>query len=238
MLSAVLPEPVRAFVAESPIQRAPIAAAVAAEAAAAAPGARVLDAGAGAAPYRPLFAHCDYVALDWPGSVHAGAGGLDVVADLHDLPLADASFDVVVCTEVLEHVAEPAVVLAELRRVLRPGGRLLVTVPFVIELHEEPHDHSRPTSHGLRGLLERSGFAGIEVEASTGWVATLAQTLRHAGPSMLVPGARGPLLTRALALCLLGAGSLLGRIAPALDRALDRRRALPLGWVARARRPG
>jgi SAM-dependent methyltransferase len=233
----VLPESVRAFVAISPIQRAAIAEAVAAEAAAIAAGSRVLDAGAGAAPYRPLFGHCDYVTQDWPGSVHGGARGPDIVADLHHLPVADASFDAVVCTEVLEHVAEPAIVLAELSRALRPGGRLLLTVPFVIELHEEPHDHYRYTSHGLRGLLERAGFADIDVRPSSGWFATLAQTLRHGGASMLAPGVKGRLGTRALMLALLGAGSLVGRLAPTLDRRLDARRALPLGWIARARRP-
>jgi SAM-dependent methyltransferase len=233
----VLPEPVRAFVAVSPIQRAPIAAAVAAEAAAIAPGSRVLDAGAGEAPYRLLFGHCAYVTQDWPGSVHETGRGSDILADLHDLPVEDASFDAVVCTEVLEHVAEPASVLAELSRVLRPGGRLLLTVPFVIELHEEPHDHYRYTSHGLRGLLERAGFTEIDVRPSTGWFATVAQTLRHSGNSMLVPDVRGKLVTRALTFGLLGVGSLLGRLAPALDRRLDARRAMPLGWIARARRP-
>jgi SAM-dependent methyltransferase len=198
----------------------------------------VLDAGAGAAPYRPLFAHCDYVTQDWPGSVHAGARAPDIVADLHRLPVEEASFDAVVCTEVLEHVAEPAVVLAELRRVLRPGGSLLLTVPFVVELHEEPDDHYRYTSHGLRGLLARAGFTDIEVRPSTGWFSTLAQTLRHGGLSTAAPGRRGGPATRVLTLALLAAGSLLGRLAPALDRRLDARRALPLGWIARARRPG
>jgi len=233
----VLPEQVQAFVAVSPIQRAPIAAAVAAEAAAIAPGSRVLDAGAGEGPYRALFAHCEYVTLDWPGTVHPAARGADVVADLHDVPLEEASIDAVVCTEVLEHVADPALVLAELHRVLRPGGRLLVTVPFVNELHEEPHDHYRYTSHGLRGLLERAGFEGVEVAPTTGWFATLAQTLRHGANSMWGPGPARTPATRAVGAALLAAGALLGRLAPALDRRLDARRALPVGWVARARAP-
>src|SRR3954465_2609842 len=86
------------------------------------PGARVLDAGSGGAPYAQLFAHCDYVTADWPYSMHAGAEQADVVASLDDLPLADASFDGVVSTQVLEHVDRPEAVLAELRRVLAPGG--------------------------------------------------------------------------------------------------------------------
>jgi SAM-dependent methyltransferase len=234
-LTSVLPESVREFVAASPIQRAPIAAAVAAFAGELAAGARVLDAGAGDAPYAPLFAHCAYVTQDWPGSVHAGARDAGIVADLHALPVEDARFDAVLCTEVLEHVAEPARALAELARVLVPGGRLLVTVPFVNELHEEPHDHYRYTSHGLRGLLERAGFDVSGVQPSTGWFATFAQVLRHEGAATIDP-ASPRLASRAVALALRGVGELLRVLAPALDRRLDRRRALPLGWIALARR--
>jgi SAM-dependent methyltransferase len=224
-----------AFVAQSPIQRRPIADAVAAFAASLPAGTRVLDAGAGDAPYRPLFAHCEHVTQDWPGSPHAGAGASAIVADLHDLPVADASFGAVLCTEVLEHVAEPERVVAELRRVLAPGAPLLVTVPFVGELHEEPHDHWRYTNHGLRGLLERGGFAGVEVEPLTGYWSTLAHLLRHAALSTTPPGARPRPLTRAAGTLALAAGELMRRLAGPLDRRLDQRRALPIGWVARAR---
>lgn len=234
----VLPPSVQAFVAISPIQRAPIARAVVDAAAALPAGARVLDAGSGEAPYRSLFGHCEYLTQDWPGTPHQGAHASDVIADLHDLPLEDASFDAVVCTEVLEHVAEPQRVLAELRRILRPGGRLLVTVPFAIELHEEPHDHYRYTSHGLRGLLERAGFVDVEVVPATGWFSTFAQIMRHQRASTSPDcgnGSNGPVGRLVGALFLL-ASEALRRVAPTLDRRLDRRHALPLGWIARARR--
>lgn len=233
----MLPASVRSFVAASPIQREPIADAVAREATALDPGCRVLDAGAGEAPYRPLFAHCDYVTQDWPGTVHPGARQADVVGDLHDLPVADASFDAVLLTEVLEHVAEPAIVLTELRRVLREGGRLFVSVPFVGELHEEPHDHYRYTSHGLRGLLERAGFSGIAVEPLTGWFSTFAHVLRHQGLSTAPTSGPVPLPMRIVGFALLGLSNLLRKVAPALDRRLDRRKAFPIGWVATARVP-
>jgi SAM-dependent methyltransferase len=236
MLCAVLPPAVAEFVAVSPIQRAPIAGAVASFAASLPAGTRVLDAGAGEAPYRELLAHCEHVTQDWPGTVHAGARASAIVADLHDLPVEDASFGAVLCTEVLEHVAEPHRVLAELHRVLAPGGPLLLTVPFVIELHEEPHDHFRYTSHGLRGLLERAGFAVDGVEASTGYFATIAQLLRHGGQATIDP-ARPRLSQRAVALALRLAGEAARAAAPRLDRRLDDRRALPLGWIARAHRP-
>lgn len=231
-----VPAELREFVRASPVHRRAIVREVAAEARALPAGARVLDAGAGEAPYRPLLTHTAHTTHDWAASPHPGARRADVVADLADLPVADASFDAVLCTEVLEHVAEPAAALAELHRVLAPGGRLLVTVPFVIELHEEPHDHFRYTSHGLRGLLERAGFEQVEVAALTGWFSTLAQTVRHAGLSMRPRDERAPASTRAVAFLLLCLSVPLAALAPGLDR-LDRRRALPLGWVARARRP-
>ncbi len=102
-------------------------------------------------------------------------------------------------TEVLERVAEPARVLSELARILRPGGGLLLTVPFVFELHEEPWDHSRFTNHGLRHLLEATGFAVGTIEPLTGWFSTLAQILRHGGISMRPVDGRARPATRAAA---------------------------------------
>ena len=181
MLGVELPSTVRAFVAEAPVHRIAIASAVAQAASTLRAGTRVLDAGAGAAPYRPLFTHCDYVTQDWPQSVHGAGRPPDVLADLHELPLDDATFDFVLCTEVLEHVIDPARVLAELRRILRPGGWLLLTTPFVMELHEEPYDFFRYTPYALRSLVESAGLCVERVEPLTGWWSTLAHTLRHGG---------------------------------------------------------
>lgn len=229
------PPSLRAFVAEAPIHREAILAEVQTAAAAAAPHARVLDAGAGDAPYRPLFAHCAYVTQDWASSPHPGARSADVIGDLADLPLPDADFDLVLCTEVLEHVAEPARAVAEIARILRPGGRLVLTVPFVGELHEEPHDYYRYTPYALEHLLGGAGFAEIAVRPLTGWYSTLSHTLRHAALSTRDPIAPRR-STRAVSFAILVLSDLLRRVAPRLDR-LDERRALPLGWVATARRP-
>jgi SAM-dependent methyltransferase len=226
----------RAFVRESPIHRASLAAAVGDAAAGLPAGARVLDAGAGSAPYRALFAHCEYRTQDWPSSVHDGARRSDIVADLHDLPIEDASFDFVLCTEVLEHVAEPARVLDELYRVLAPGGGLLLTVPFVVELHEEPYDHWRFTSHGLVRLLGDAGFAAIAVEPLSGWFTTLAQVLRNGGMAMRPSDRAARRSTRLAGLTTQALSVVLARFAGRLD-SLDERRALPVGWACRATRP-
>ncbi|MEI2712487.1 MAG: class I SAM-dependent methyltransferase [Nocardioides sp.] len=223
-----------AFVAESPVARGPITQAVREFAASVPPGSRVLDAGAGNAPYRPLFAHCDYRTHDWSESVHDGAKRADVVGDLASLPIEDACFDAVLLTEVLEHIANPEQALRELHRILTPHGRLLITVPFVVELHEEPHDHFRYTSHGLRGLLERAGFGDIGVEPLTGWFGTLANMLRHQGLSTAAASGRRTLGQRAAGGTGLVLSALLAKAAPKLDARLDHRHALPLGWVARA----
>lgn len=197
-------------------------------------GSSVLDAGAGDAPYRHLFAHCHYATQDWPSSPHEGASRADVVADLRDLPVSDATYDAVVCTEVLEHIATPWEALDELHRVLRPEGLLFVTVPFVGELHEEPHDHYRYTSHGIQGLLERSGFIVEAVRPLTGYFQTLTHLLRVGGTSFLPRDRPVHLADRAIAFFLLVISKLFERPARLLDRR-DHRRALPIGWSAVAR---
>ena len=229
-----LPDATERFVSDAPLHRGAIVDRVYGAAARLDPGSRVLDAGAGDAPYRPLFAHCEYRTQDWPSSVHDGARSADVVADLRDLPLDDASFDFVLCTEVLEHVSDPLRALQEIRRVLRPGGSVLITVPFVIELHEEPHDFFRYTPHALRHLLVEAGFDQIVVEPLTGWAGTLSHVLRHAAPAMrpaLEPPRTG---TRVAGLILRQFGKALESIAPRLDRRLDQRRAFPIGWACTA----
>ncbi|MFL5817538.1 MAG: class I SAM-dependent methyltransferase [Conexibacter sp.] len=219
------------FIAASPFDRKAIFAFMSRAAASLSPGARVLDAGAGDAPYRELFAHCDYRTSDWSSSVHAGGRSADVVASLDALPLPDAQLDAVLNTQVLEHVADPQAVLHELARILAPGGELWLTVPLVNELHEEPHDYFRYTPYGLTTLFERAGLEVVSIEPLTGFYTTLAMLLRHAG---LITGVRerGDVPRRLLAATLRGAATLL----PRLDR-LDERHALPLGYGCRARRP-
>ena len=117
-------ERLRQFVSEVPYEREPIFEFVAAAAEATPPGARVLDVGAGSAPYRELFEHADYTTADWEQSVHVEGSPPDVTAPADALPIEDRSFDVVLNTQVLEHVPEPWLVLREFHRVLVEGGRL------------------------------------------------------------------------------------------------------------------
>lgn len=81
----------------------------------------------------------------------------------------DAAYDTVLCSEVLEHVGEPEAAVAEMARVLRPGGTLILSVPFLARLHEEPHDYYRYTEHGLASILDRHHFS-VEQTDVTGSV--------------------------------------------------------------------
>jgi SAM-dependent methyltransferase len=223
----------QAFVAEAPVERPLILAFVSAAAARTSQGSRVLDAGAGNAPYRELFAHCQYRTTDWAKSPHPGAREADIIAPLDALPVDDESFDTIVCTQVLEHVPDPATVLGELHRVLAKGGHLWLSVPFVGELHEEPHDYWRYTPYALRMLLERAGFVDASVEPLGGYFTAVGVLAWNGGTSIGVRADSRDLPRRVVAASLRAAA----RALPALDR-LDRRRALPVGWACTARRPG
>lgn len=119
---------------------------------------RLLDVGCGRMPYRSLFDVDEYVGLDIDTEESRRRGVADHFYDGKAFPFADASFDAVLCNQVLEHVFNPDEFLGELSRVLKPGGRLLLTVPFVWDEHEQPFDYARYSSFGLRALLERHGF--------------------------------------------------------------------------------
>jgi SAM-dependent methyltransferase len=123
------------------------------------PKSRILDAGAGQCTYKPFFKHCDYVAVDiGVGDSTWDYSHLDIIAPLDRLPVADASFDAILCTEVLEHLDKPEESLRELCRVLKPDGRLFLSVPFFHHEHQVPYDFFRYTSFGLKHLLQKAGF--------------------------------------------------------------------------------
>lgn len=117
----------------------------------------VLDCGCGNAPFVQVYgANADHLVLV---DRAAGLPFLDARVDLdRGLPFRGASFDAVLLSDVLEHVPRPSDLLEELHRVLRPGGRLLLSVPFLYPVHEAPYDFFRYTEFGLRALLAGAGF--------------------------------------------------------------------------------
>ena len=133
---------------------------------------RVLDVGCGPKPYYPLFApHAsEYVGVDVVENPAAELRGA-----VEELPVPDASFDVVLCTQVLEHCDDPARAVAELRRVTAPGGRVLASTHGVQVYHPSPHDYWRWTHEGLRRLFEEAAaWASVRVEPAAGTASTLA----------------------------------------------------------------
>ena len=147
---------------------------VAAQAATLPEGSRVLDVGAGSCPYRPLFSHCEYRTQDFTGLQadqlrYSGYGEIDYVCDATAIPVPDSSFDVILCTEVLEHLAEPLEAMREFSRILKPGGKLILTAPLGSGLHQEPHHYYGGfTPYWYKRFLAAYGFAKIEVEANGG----------------------------------------------------------------------
>lgn len=177
-------ERLREFVEEAPYERRTILAFVQQAAKDLSAGMRVADIGAGDSPYRELFSHCEYIAIDWDQSLHTGAFAADVMSSADHIALPDENVDATLLTQVLEHVPDPRAVLEEAHRILRPGGRVYVTVPLIWELHELPHDYYRYTPASLRLLFEDAGFAEVEIQPRNDCFTTIAQLMRNAGWAM------------------------------------------------------
>jgi SAM-dependent methyltransferase len=132
---------------------------------------RVVDLGCGTAPYKKdiLSVATEYIGVDWQNSHHEQAN-VDIFADLScRLPFADCYADTVTAFQVMEHLPEPGFFLSECYRILKPGGNLLITVPFMWHLHEAPHDYFRYTCYGLEYLLKKNRFANIAIAENTGF---------------------------------------------------------------------
>lgn len=120
---------------------------------------KTLDVGCGQKPYEHLCSSSEYIGLEIDSPENRKNKKADYFYDGTTFPFADGEFDSAIMNEVLEHVFNPDVFLAEVNRVLKPNGVLLLTVPFVWDEHEQPYDYARYSSFGLRHLLEKHGFA-------------------------------------------------------------------------------
>jgi SAM-dependent methyltransferase len=139
------------------------------------PQVRVLDVGCGVKPYRPFFVDVasEYVGVDVVANPVA-----ELLGPVEALPVADASFDVVLCTQVLEHADDPAQAVRELRRVTAPGGRVLASTHGVQVYHPSPVDYWRWTHTGLQRLFEENAeWSSVSVEPAAGTASGLAMLL-------------------------------------------------------------
>ena len=127
-----------------------------------APNDSILDAGAGEGVYRKLFSHCKYSAIDLAvGDSNWNYENLDYVGPLHKMPIEDSTFDAILCTQVLEHLELPRESVCEMYRVLKPSGKLYMTVPMAQNEHQTPYDFFRYTSYGLKAICRDAGFQDV-----------------------------------------------------------------------------
>lgn len=125
----------------------------------------ILDVGCGDKPYREWFGPVKrYVGID----VYPGPEVDVVISPERPWPFADAEFDVVLCSQVLEHVEHPGITISEIKRVLKPNGRAVVSIPFLYNEHGAPHDFRRLTVHGARRSFDGMVVEAIEVQGGIG----------------------------------------------------------------------
>ncbi len=134
----------------------------------------LLDLGCGVKPFKKIYSqYCEVsVGIDVPASPHSKTE-VDVIYDGKNIPFENNRFDYVLCTEVMEHVPEPAAFLREIHRVMKPDGILIMTTPFLVPLHEEPYDFYRYTKHGIRHLFSHTGFSLEHIESFSGYAGVL-----------------------------------------------------------------
>jgi len=136
---------------------------------------KLLDVGAGQSPYKPFFMPYvkEYITLDFYVSPDAK---VDYISSVYHLPFKDNSFDVVLCTQVLEHVDSPQKAIDEMRRILKPSGKLILSTHMAMVLHSEPYDYFRFTKYGLKDVLFKK-FRNAEIITNGGAVCFMCQVL-------------------------------------------------------------
>jgi len=203
-------------------------------------GKRVLDMGAGTQQYRALFDHGNsYESCDLERGFH-GSARPDIVADIYAIPVESGTFDVVLMTQVLEHLEFPVKGLSEVHRVLRADGVLFLSVPQGAGDHFAPHHYFNYTRYGLRSVLEQAGFEIAEYHRLDGIFVYVANRIAKLGGIIYDQcRERGGFLAKSAALILSKVCCLVGGFVSLFDF-LDKTRNYCLGHVvvARKRRPG
>ncbi|MEM3373795.1 MAG: methyltransferase domain-containing protein [Candidatus Woesearchaeota archaeon] len=133
---------------------------------------KLLDVGAGPAPYKKIFTKYvkEYITLDFFESPNCK---VDIISSAYSIPFPDNSFDVVLCTQVLEHLEYPQQAINEMRRVLKPNGILILTTHMAMVLHSEPYDYFRYTKYGLAFLLKE--FKKVKIKEIGGAIYFMCQ---------------------------------------------------------------
>jgi 2-polyprenyl-3-methyl-5-hydroxy-6-metoxy-1,4-benzoquinol methylase len=173
---------------------------------------KILDAGAGEQQFKKFCSHLNYVSQDF--AQYDGAGDskglqvgkwdqtqLDIVSDIIGIPEPDESFDVILCTEVFEHLPEPILAIKEFSRLLRPDGCLILTAPFCSLTHFSPyHFYTGFNRYFYETHLPAHGFKIIELESNGNFFEYLAQEIRRISYIAEVYAKNNPTILEKLAL--------------------------------------
>lgn len=155
-------------------------------------GAKLLDAGAGECTYKPYCEHLTYISQDFgqydgKGEVGLQTGvwdnsKLDIVSDITEIPLPDHSVDAIMCTEVFEHIPDPIAAMKEFKRLVRPGGNLLITSPFCSLTHFAPyHFYTGFNRYFYEKHLADNDFEIIELQTNGNYFEYIGQEIHRIG---------------------------------------------------------
>lgn len=126
---------------------------------------------------KPFFKHLkdrveEYIGVDHPDTMHSKSA-IDTLASVYNMPFKNNTFDTAILTQVIEHLEDPENALIEINRIMKPGGKLFISWPFLYPIHEAPRDFYRYTKFGMEHLAKKTGFDIIKLKSSSGFWITL-----------------------------------------------------------------
>jgi len=193
------------------------------------------DLGCGEMPYRDWLLQLadSYTGVDWSSTLHKLKA--DILADLNEsLPIEDQVADTVISLSVMEHLREPQTMLNEACRILKPGGTIVLQVPWQWWIHEAPYDYFRYTPYGLKYLFEKAGFVDVKVKPQSGFFSMWILKANYFSIRLI----RGPRPLRWLIKAAFLPFWFLGqKIAPLLDKLDNNWAAETSGYFVVARKP-
>lgn len=154
-------------------------------------GLKILDAGAGELKYKKFCAHLQYTSQDFSQYNGQGDGAglqaakwdvskIDIVSDICDIPIGNESFDAILCAEVFEHIPDPMLAIKEFHRLLKGGGKLIITAPFCSLTHFSPfHYYSGFNKFFYTTHLEKAGFEILTLQTNGNYFEYLGQELQR-----------------------------------------------------------
>lgn len=137
---------------------------------------KLIDIGCGVKPWNSIVAPyvAEHIGVDHKETLH-GLENVDLIGTAYSIPVADDTFDCAICTAVLEHLEEPFEAILECKRVLKPRGIAIYSIPFIWHIHEEPRDFYRYSSFGINYLFQKADFEILELKALSGFWVTFGQ---------------------------------------------------------------